>query len=408
MLWIRLFLPFAGAYFLSYHFRTANAVIGPLLSDELSLGAADLGLLTSTYFLAFGAAQVPLGVLLDRFGPRRVEASLLLIAAAGAAVFACGETIGVLAVGRGMIGLGVSACLMASFKSFSQWFPLDEQASLTGWIMTAGTLGALAASAPLDAALHVASWREIFFVLCALTLTVAGWLFLSVPDKPGTLHPEPFSAQWAGVRQVLSSRNFWRFAPLGFAQIGGFMAVQSLWSSAWLIQVNGYSRSLAADHLAAMSLAMVLAYILIGLLSTGLVRRGIGTIYLLGGGMSLSLLTLLLIITQAVDQNYLLWMGYGVFSSFGTLAYSQMSAGFPVALSGRANSTFNLMVFLGAFGLQWGMGVLIELLQASGHSTEIAHRNAFAVLFVLQAMACLWLIFTGGCAVERDKQGGSG
>jgi predicted MFS family arabinose efflux permease len=395
MLWIRLFLPFAGAYFLSYHFRTANAVIGPVLSDELSLGAADLGLLTSAYFLAFGAAQLPLGVLLDRFGARRVEAALLLIAAAGAAVFASGDSIGTLAIGRGMIGLGVSACLMASFKSFSQWFPLERQASLTGWIMTSGTLGALAASAPLDAALHVASWREIFSALSAITLAVAFWLFFSVPERPATARPEPLSAQWAGVRQVLVSRNFWRFAPLGLAQIGGFMAVQSLWSSAWLIHVNGYTRSLAADHLAAMSLAMVLAYLLIGLLSTGLARRGIGTIYLLGGGMSLSLLTLLLIITQAVDQHYLLWMAYGVFSSFGTLAYSQMSAGFPVALSGRANSTFNLMVFVGAFSLQWGMGVLIELLQAGGHSPQIAHRNAFAALFVLQAGACLWLLFGG-------------
>ncbi len=394
MLWIRLFLPFAGAYFLSYLFRTANAVIGPVLSDELSLGAADLGLLTSAYFLAFGAAQLPLGVLLDRFGPRRVEAALLLIAAAGAAVFAFGHGIGMLAFGRGMIGLGVSACLMAAFKSFSQWFPLERQASLTGWIMTSGTLGALAASAPLNAALNVATWRDIFFVLSGLTVAVSAWLYFSVPDKPGSQQPETLSVQLAGVRQVLVSRHFWRFAPLGFAQIGGFMAVQSLWSSAWLMHVNGYTRSIAADHLAAMSMAMVVAYILIGLLATGLARRGIAPIYLLGGGMLMALLALLLIITQAIDQHYVLWMAFGVFSSFGTLGYSQMSAGFPVALSGRANSTLNLMVFLGAFGLQWGMGVLIEMLQANGHSIEIAHRNAFAVLFVLQAVA-VWILLSG-------------
>ena len=394
MLWIRLFLPFAGAYFLSYLFRTANAVIGPVLSDELSLGAADLGLLTSAYFLAFGAAQLPLGVLLDRFGPRRVEAALLLIAAAGAAIFAFGHGIGMLALGRGMIGLGVSACLMAAFKSFSQWFPLERQASLTGWIMTSGTLGALAASAPLNAALNVATWRDIFFVLSGLTVAVSAWLYFSVPDKPGSQQPETLSVQLAGVRQVLVSRHFWRFAPLGFAQIGGFMAVQSLWSSAWLMHVNGYTRSIAADHLAAMSMAMVVAYILIGLLATGLARRGIAPIYLLGGGMLMSLLALLLIITQAIDQHYVLWMAFGVFSSFGTLGYSQMSAGFPVALSGRANSTLNLMVFLGAFGLQWGMGVLIEMLQANGHSIEIAHRNAFAVLFVLQAVA-VWILLSG-------------
>ena len=395
MLWIRLFLPFAGAYFLSYHFRTANAVIGPVLSQELSLGAADLGLLTSAYFLAFGAAQIPLGMLLDRFGARRVESALLLIAAAGAALFATGHTIGTLAVGRGLIGLGVSACLMASFKSFSQWFPLEKQASLTGWIMTSGTLGALAASAPLDAALHVSSWRVIFFVLSGMTLLMAVWLFFSVPDKPGTPHPAPLAAQWVGIRQVLASRHFWRYAPFGCAQIGGFMAVQSLWSSAWLIHVNGYSRTVAADHLAAMSMAMVVAYALIGLLSTGLARRGIGTIYLLGGGIGLALLSLLLIIIQATEHHYLLWVAYGVFSSVGTLSYTLNAAGFPVTLSGRANSTLNLMVFLGAFGLQWGMGGIIDWLQASGHSAQIAHRNAFAMLFAVQLTTFAWLFVSG-------------
>lgn len=395
MLWIRLFLPFAGAYFLSYHFRTANAVIGPVLSDELSLGAADLGLLTSAYFLGFGATQLPLGMLLDRFGPRRVEAALLLIAAAGAVLFASGTTITTLAIARGMIGVGVSACLMASFKSFSQWFPPERQASLTGWIMTAGSLGALAASAPLDAALHVAGWRTVFIALAAITLLVAGALFFAVPDKPGMPRPEPLAAQWAGVREVLTSRHFWHIAPVAFAQIGGFMAVQSLWSSAWLMQVNGYSRTQAANHLAAMSLAMLFAYLAIGLLATRLARLGIGTLQLVGGGMALGLLTLLLIISQAVDQHYLLWVAYGVFSSCGTLAYALMGGGFRVALSGRANSTLNLLVFAGAFGMQWGMGVLIERLEAGGHSAQIAHRDAFAALFMVQAVALLWLIVGG-------------
>jgi MFS family permease len=392
MLWIRLFLPFAGAYFLSYHFRTANAVVGPVLAEEFSLGAADLGLLTSTYFLVFGAAQLPLGMLLDRFGARRVESVLLLFAATGACVFASADSITGLSFGRGLIGLGVSACLMASFKAFSQWFPLERQASLTGWMMTAGTLGALAASTPLNTALQLADWRTVFFALAALTLAIAGWLFASVPDKPGAPRPEPLSAQWTGVKTVLGSRHFWRFAPLGFAQIGGFMAIQSLWSSAWLIHVNGYSRAIAADHLAAMSVAMVLAYALIGLLATRLARRGIGTLHLLGFGMIGSLLTLLLIVTQASGQHYLLWILYGTFSSFGTLAYSLTSAGFPVALSGRANTTFNLIVFLGAFGLQWGLGVMIDALHAFGFSPHAAHRDAFAALLVLQALACLWML----------------
>ena len=392
MLWIRLFLPFAGAYFLSYHFRTANAVVGPVLSNELPLGASDLGLLTSAYFLAFGLAQLPLGVLLDRFGPRRVESALLIIAAAGAALFACSNDIETLTIARGMIGLGVSACLMASLKSFSQWFPPERQASLTGWIMTSGTLGALAASAPLDAALQIAGWREVFFVLSGLTLLMSCWIFFGVPDRADAARHEHLSDQIAGIWRVLGSREFWRFAPLCSFLVGGFMAVQSLWSSAWMIHVNGFSRSLAADHLAAMSMAMIVSYALIGLLSTGLARRRIMPIYLLGSGLMLALLTLLLIITEAVEQHYLLWIAYGVFSSCGTLVYSSAATRFPIALSGRVTTSLNLLVFAGAFSLQWGLGILIEALQASGHSDIFAHRSAFVLLFTLQAASLIWLL----------------
>ncbi|TLD46135.1 MAG: putative sulfoacetate transporter SauU [Accumulibacter sp.] len=395
MLWLRLFLPFAGAYFLSYLYRTANAVIGPALADELKLGAGDLGLLTSAYFLTFAAAQLPLGMLLDRYGARRVESALLLVAAAGAATFAVGQSIGELAVGRGLIGIGVSACLMAAFKAFSLSFPVDRQASLTGWIMTSGGLGALAATAPLEAALQLTGWREIFFVLAGLTLIVASWLFASVPEEKGASPPEALATQWEGVKAVFASAHFWRFAPLGLCLTGGFMAVQSLWSISWLMQVSGYTRARAADHMAGMSVAMLLAYVLIGLLATALARRGIKPVRLLGAGLSLSLVTLALIVSGVGTQSYLLWLAYGSFSSFGTLAYSQAAAGFPLALSGRANTAFNLMVFIGAFGVQWGLGLLIDLLQGHGQSAATAHRNAFLVLFAAQSASLTWFWISG-------------
>lgn len=403
MLWLKLFLPFAGAYFLSYLYRTANAVIGPVLTDELALGAGSLGLLTSAYFLAFAAAQLPLGMLLDRFGARRVESGLLLIAASGALFFALGHSIADLAIGRGLIGLGVSACLMAAFKAFSLWFPPERQASLTGWIMTSGGLGALAATAPLEAALHVTGWREIFFGLAALTLVVAIWLFLSVPEKKDTHKPEPLLAQWQGVKQVFTSAHFWRFAPLGLTITGGFMAIQSLWSMSWLMQVNGYSRSIAADHLAGMSVAMLIAYVLIGLLATGLARRGIKPVMLLAVALGLSLCTLALIALQTSSHTTLLWIAYGTFSSFGTLAYSQAAAGFPVSLSGRANTAFNLMVFVGAFGVQWGLGLFIELLQSQGQSTASANRTAFLALLGLQIVAYVWFCLAGLSAAKNPS-----
>ncbi len=401
MSWLTLFLPFAGAYFLSYHFRTINAVIGPILSSELSLGAADLGLLTSTYFVAFGAAQLPLGILLDRFGARRVEAVLLLFAASGAAIFASSTSIDGLAFGRALIGLGVSACLMAAFKSFSQWFPPEKLASLTGWIMTAGTLGAFASTAPLDAALSFSTWRDVFWALAGITVLISVWLYFGVPEKPGAPAPESLSVLWSGMRQILRSAHFWWIAPIGLAQIGGFMAVQSLWSSAWLIHVNGFSRSESADHLAAMSIAMIFAYIAIGLVSTRLARKGISTVMLLSGALGLGLLSLTLIITEATDHHFALWIAYGAFSSFGTLSYAVLSTGFPASLSGRVNTTYNLMCFAGAFAFQWSMGLLIDGLVTRGYSTATAHRFAFAALLSCQIAAWLWLVAGG---IRRSRR----
>jgi len=390
--WARVVLPFAGAYFLSYLFRTVNAVVGPVLSRELSLSASGIGLLTGAYFLAFALAQLPLGVLLDRFGARRVEASLLVVGAVGALAFAAGRALWSLAAARALIGLGVSACLMAAFKAFSQWFPSDRQASLTGWIMVAGGLGSLAASAPLEAALAQVGWRPIFAGLGAATLAAAAGIFLGVPDRADSAAPEPLAAQWRGIATVFRSGHFWRVAPLALTVTGGFMAVQGLWSVSWLMEVNGHGRAEAAAHLAAMAVAMLFSYLLIGLGASALQRRRVRSTHLIGAGVGLSLLLLFAIVVELSPRTRLLWVAYGAFSGFGTLVFSEAARGFPVALSGRANTALNQLVFVGAFGFQWGIGALIDVLRAAGHGVAAAHRVAFALLLGLQGLAWTWFV----------------
>lgn len=179
---------------------------------------------------------------------------------------------------------------MAALKAFSQHDLPERQASLTGWMMTAGGLGALAATAPLEMLLHLAGWREIFVLLAVATVASALWLFFGIPGAPAPTHAGAgLRAQWRGVRQVFVSPHFWRFAPLGLTMTGGFMAVQGLWSMIWLTQVGGFSRAEAADHLAAMSVAMLFTYIGIGLLATRLARRGVLRIWLFAVGIGLSI-----------------------------------------------------------------------------------------------------------------------
>lgn len=404
--WTRAVLPFAGAYFLSYLFRTANAVIGPVLRDELSLSASGIGLLTAAYFLTFALAQIPLGVALDRFGARRVESALLLVAAAGAAVFASARSVAGLAAGRALVGLGVSACLMGAFKAFSRLFEADRQASLTGWIMTAGGLGAIASAYPVEAALHVTGWREIFAVLAAATAAASAWLFLRAPDEGRTGAPEPLSAQWAGVKTVFGSLRFWRHVPLGMVFTGGFMALQGLWATGWLMEVNGYARAAAARHLTGMNVAMLAGYLVIGLVATPLARRGITAAHLVGFGVPVAIATLLLVVTEATPHTLVLWTTFGGFACFGTLLYAANARNFPVELAGRANTALNVTVFLGAFGLQWGIGALIDLLRARGSDPAAAHRAAFWILLVLQVLAFALFLATARRAARpiRDPR----
>ncbi|NBC31260.1 MAG: MFS transporter, partial [Alphaproteobacteria bacterium] len=167
---VRLVLPFALGYFLSYLYRSVNAVIADDLMTDIGLEPATLGLLTAAYFISFAAFQLPLGLLLDRYGPRRVEAALLLLAAAGALLFSFGEGPEALTAARALIGLGVSACLMAAFKNNVLWWPADRLPLMNGLILASGGLGALVATTPVAAMLTITDWRGVFRLLAGLTV----------------------------------------------------------------------------------------------------------------------------------------------------------------------------------------------------------------------------------------------
>jgi MFS family permease len=389
-LWRRLVPAYAAGYFLSYGLRSVNAVIAPELVRDLGVTSADMGLLTSAYFLAFGLFQLPLGLLLDRFGPRRVEAALLLLAAAGCAMFGAGQTLATLVLGRALIGLGVSSCLMASFKAFSQWFPVERLPALTATIMVAGGLGALSASVPVEAALPLLGWRGMFFLFAGLLVASAGFV-LTVPDQAAMAQSEPLGQQIRTLLGIFGKRVFWRFAPQGCLSSGGFMAIQGLWAVPWLMEVNGAARADAAGVLFLMGLAMLGGFVFVATCSRWLTRHGIVPMTLLTCGVGFGLLVELAIITNLAGPAWL-WPLLGLSFSLSNIAYSQLSAAFDVELSGRVNTALNLMVFVGAFGLQWGIGAMVDALSGGGADRAQAFRITFIVLLVAQALAFAWFM----------------
>jgi predicted MFS family arabinose efflux permease len=391
---LRLYAGFATAYLLSYVFRTANAVISPDLSADLGIGASSLGLLTSVYFLAFAALQVPAGMLLDRFGPRRVEPVLLAVAGCGALAFAASDSLSGLAIARALIGAGASVCLMAPLKAIAMWYPAERQASLSGWMMVAGAVGALLATAPLAAALAVMSWRGIFVVLALTTFAAAAILFLNVPDIPRQANAPGFQAQWRGVRSVFRSPRFWWLCPLAVTGMGSFMAIQGLWSVPWLMEVDGYSRAVAAQHLLVAGVAILAGYVGLGLFASRLARHGIAARHLFAAGFGLSILALALIVMRAMPSTHLAWALYGLGSAVNVLGFTVLGEGFPRELTARANTALNLLMFGGSFAAQWGIGVIVDAARAAlGMDAAAGLRLAFGLVLATNVAAFAWLLF---------------
>jgi len=394
---LKIFLPFAAGYFLSYAYRTINAVLAPHLAADLHLDPSALGLLTGVYLLTFGAFQLPLGVLLDRYSPPKVEAILLLLAATGAGLFAVGDSLNELTAGRALIGLGVSACLMASLKTFVLWFPPVRLPAVNGWIMAAGGLGALAATAPVEMALQLTSWRGVFAGLAGLTGLAAVVIFLVVPEHPATHHRSDWSAQWRGVIDIFTSRPFWRLAPLGALALGAHLAIQGLWAGLWLNDVAGYDRALTAHYLFWAAAGMVAGFLSLGTLTYRLNRLDVPPVVVAVVSIMVFIAIQVALTVGYTGTPLLIWIAFGFFGTASTLIYAILSQAFAPELAGRVNTAFNLLVFIAAFVMQWGLGVVVGLWPrtATGGYAAQGYSAGLGLLAALQIAALVWFWYAG-------------
>ncbi|SFX07915.1 MFS transporter [Marinospirillum alkaliphilum] len=388
------FLPFALGYYLSYFYRVVNGVIAEPLTLELGLGPATLGWIGSAYFLFFAAAQLPLGVLLDRFDTRKVASAILVIAAAGALIFALAQNATQLWIGRGLIGLGVSACLMSAFRAYAALVPPERLAMINGLQLACGGLGALTATAPVEWLLPLTGWRGMFFGLAILTLAIALLLRLRVPVILSAEQPREDSlmTQIRDSLAIFRNRAFLRVAPASVLNQAIYIALLSLWASVWLREVDGYSGSATADLLFWSAAGMVAGFMGLGWLTTRLQQLGFTTTQVSVSGMLVFSVCMLALILRWPVPTTLLWVILGFFGSSGTLMYAALSQSFPKKLAGRVNTALNLLVFASAFLIQWLIGVLIALWTpaADGSYPDMAYVYAFAAVAACQMLALVW------------------
>ncbi|MDP2367077.1 MFS transporter [Rhodoferax sp.] len=384
-----LFLAFAFAYFLSALIRAITATLSPTLSADFALNAGDLGLLAGAYFLGFATTQLPLGTWLDRFGPKRVILSFLVVAVVGCIVFSIASTFAGLIAGRILCGIGVSACLMAPLTGYRRWLAPGMQLRANSWMLMVGSLGMVASTLPVQWLMPILGWRPLFWGLGLLLMIAAGLIAWAVPkweqDLPGDRAALP--AQGFGV--VWRHPYFRRMAPLGFFCYGGLMAVQTLWAVPWMTKVAGYTALEAARALFWINVAMLCTFWFWGVINPWLARRGHHADGLIKRGLPLSFVVLAIVIGAGNAMPGAVGAGlalYCVSCTFVALSQPAVAMAFPSTLAGRALTAYNLVMFAGVFAVQWGIGLAVDAFRSAG-LREIEAFQASMSLFLLCCVA---------------------
>ena len=409
---IIVFLAFAAAYFCSALVRAIPATLAPVLTQDFSLQARDLGLLAGGYFLGFAAIQLPLGTWLDRYGPKRVILCFLSLAVLGCLAFSMAGSFTWLLAARVLVGMGVGACLMAPLTGFRRWFDASTMLRANSWMLMTGSLGMLASTLPVQWLMPLTGWRPLFWILAGMILLSMAAIAWAVPrwqaeiaptfgTDGSSLPPEaaglarggpsprpsavPFavssrmSLQQASYAEVWRSRYFRKMTPLAFFNYGGLVAVQTLWAGPWMVKVAGYSPLEAATGLFYINASMLLTFWGWGMLNPWLAQHGWSANRLIGWGMPLSLVVLTFNILAGSSTGWLGWALFCMSSSAMGLAQPAVGMAFPAALAGRALSAYNLMIFSGVFVVQWGIGLLIDAFAAMGLSQVASFQAAMGV-----------------------------
>lgn len=399
-------LPFALAHFVSYLYRNVNTVVYPDLVRDIGLDANTLGLLTGVYFMAFAAAQLPVGMALDRFGPRRVQMPMLAVAALGGVLFAQAESLQGLLAARALIGLGVSASLMAAIKASSLWLPPERLPMSTAVLLAVGGLGAMASTAPMQLVTDAVGWRMAFWGIASGAAAVALLIWARVPEHhsqqaahASNHHATSLKAMLKSVGQLYSQGLFWRTALCTLFSNGAYMAVQGLWMGPWLRDVGHLPRAEVAQVLFWSTAAMVAGSLSFGALTDWLARHRVRPVTVCGGGVAVFLVVQVLMLwPTGLPLHAPFWLLAVAFSFFGTagaMNYAILAQGMPAALTGRVSTSFNLLIFLAAFALQWGLGAVInQWTDDHGAYPEAAYQTALAVCLAVQVPGLLlWLGF---------------
>ena len=390
---VRMLAVLCAAFMASQFFRVSNAVIAPELMRTLSISSEAMGAITGAYFLAFGIMQIPTGMLLDRFGPRRTMSGLFVIAACGSAVFATAEGAFGLAVARALIGVGCAAGLMGILVTIARWYPPERFARLSSTVYVVGGAGVLFATTPLAAAADTIGWRGAFWAMALITLGLAVMLFAIVRDAPpGKVIDganETFREMLAGVRAAGANRQLLHVCAIQFVNYGTILAIVGLWAGPYLNDIHGMQGVLRGNVLFVINLAM-----LAGVLGYGALERRLRSRKRAIAGGSVASAAILVVLAVWPDIGP--WPAVGLLVAFTLtsahimLNHAHARAVLPDHLVGRGLTLQNVAVFFGVTAMQSATGFIVGAFAEAGEAApDIAYRSVFGFLALMIVVSLL-------------------
>lgn len=387
---IKIFFLFAFAYFISNLFRGVNVAFAPFLIEELQLSATSLGLLTSIYFIAFALFQLPAGLALDKWGPKRTHAFLLCICAIGGLIYALADSFTGLLVGRIFIGIGIAVGLAGSILIYTQNFPLARLPMLTGLTVAIGGLGGVVVGAPLTFALEYFHWSTITIVISVVTAVIAVSIWVLLPDTH-TSHQLSFKAQCQGTIKIFKTPTFWRWVSLPATTGGMFYAVHTLWVRHYMAEVLQYSPAEIAGYVSLIGISMVLGTASTGLLARRVEALGISMHYFSGIGMLSFMLIQFLLILEVPIPAAITWFVFGFAGSSWTVNFASSAEIFPAHILGRVTTSYNVVFFLSIFLTQLLIGYILDMWDKlpNGQYPAIAHMTAWSFFLAVQTITAI-------------------
>ena len=390
---ITVFFVFAFGYFLSCLLRAITATLSPVLTLEFELMAADLGLLAGGYFLGFASMQIPLGYLLDKFGPKKIVSSFLLIAFIGTLSFALAQSFSGLLISRILIGVGVSACLMAPLTGYRIWFAENQQQRANSWMLMIASLGFLSSTLPVQLLLPSLGWRWLFGGIAGLILIS---IFLMLAFIPKWDHQKDESLEnpvrQGSLSDVWKNKFFISVIPMGLFNYGGLMAIQTLWAGPWMIRVAGYTPLESATGLFWINITMLVSFFLWGYFLPRITNLGFSALKILKLGLPVSFLVMLTIIILGSKAGAFYITLFILSSIFLSVTQPAVGLSFQSHLAGKALTSFNLLIFLGTFIMQWVMGLVIDLVKNYGYTEIIGFKAAFSFFLFLSLISYIFFL----------------